>query len=162
METFEVGGDHDGKVTLKEFQDYYTNVGANIPDDDYFELMIRNAWHIPGGEGWCANTANKRVLVTRPDGTQTVECINNDMGLDLSDPAAIAAALTKQGIECDAKAIQTVGKLEDDSSNKTPVTQPPRPSTPRSVRSPAGRPRLRRQRKMPCKDMLQSNLKSDK
>ena len=28
----------------------------------HFELMIRNTWRISGGEGWCANTANKRVL----------------------------------------------------------------------------------------------------
>jgi len=125
LDTFDQG-EKDGKVYPDEFCKYYSNISASVDLDDYFELMIRNAWHIPGGEGWCANTANKRVLVTRPDGTQTVECINNDMGLDLSDPAAIAAALTKQGIECDAKAIQTVGKLEDDSSNKTPVTQPPK------------------------------------
>ena len=42
-------------------------MSASIDLDDYFELMIRNAWHIPGGEGWCANTANKRVLVIDPE-----------------------------------------------------------------------------------------------
>ena len=31
---------------------YYNNVSASIDNDDYFELMIRNAWHISGGEGW--------------------------------------------------------------------------------------------------------------
>lgn len=35
--------------------------------------MIRNAWHISGGEGWCENTTCRRVLVTHKDGTQTVE-----------------------------------------------------------------------------------------
>jgi len=40
----------------------------------------------------------------------------------LNDPAAIAAALREQGV--DASSVQTVGKLEDDSANKTPVTQP--------------------------------------
>jgi hypothetical protein len=35
--------------------------------------MIRNAWHISGGEGWCENTTNLRVLVTHSDGRQTVE-----------------------------------------------------------------------------------------
>ena len=98
METFEVGGDHDGKVTLKEFQDYYTNVGANIPDDDYFELMIRNAWHISGGEGWCANTANKRVLVTHADGRQTVEEIKEDLGVKADDKDEMVKRLKRQGI----------------------------------------------------------------
>ena len=69
LDTFDVGGVHDGKVTKDEFENYYDNVSACIDDDDYFELMIRNAWHISGGEGWCANTANTRVLVTHADGT---------------------------------------------------------------------------------------------
>jgi len=117
LDTFDQG-EKDGKVYPDEFCKYYSNISASVDLDDYFELMIRNAWHIPGGEGWCANTANKRVLVTHPDGRQTVECINNDLGLDLSDPAAIAASLQAQGIACDAAAIQTVGKLEDESSKK--------------------------------------------
>lgn len=121
LDTFDQG-DKDGKVYPDEFCKYYSNVSASVDLDDYFELMIRNAWHIPGGEGWCANTANKRVLVTHPDGRQTVECINNDLGLDLSDPEAIAASLKNQGI--DVGSVETVGKMEDDSANKTPVTQP--------------------------------------
>mmetsp|Transcript_16415 Transcript_16415/g.50250 ORF Transcript_16415/g.50250 Transcript_16415/m.50250 type:complete len:134 (+) Transcript_16415:564-965(+) len=63
----------DGIVTIEEFMDYYKNVSASIDGDDHFELMMRNAWHISGGEGWCANTSNKRVLVTHRDGRQTVE-----------------------------------------------------------------------------------------
>jgi hypothetical protein len=37
--------------------------------------MIRNAWHIEGGEGWAANTSNLRVLVTHEDGHQSIETI---------------------------------------------------------------------------------------
>jgi Ca2+-binding EF-hand superfamily protein len=121
LDTFDQG-EKDGKVMPDEFCKYYSNVSASVDLDDYFELMIRNAWHIAGGEGWCANTANKRVLVTGPDGVQTVQCINNDLGLDLSNPEAIAAALRKQGVAVGS--VQTVGKLEDDKANKTPVTQP--------------------------------------
>lgn len=44
LESFDVGGEKDGKVTKKEFQNYYSNISASIDNDDYFELMIRNAW----------------------------------------------------------------------------------------------------------------------
>jgi len=60
--------------------------------------MIRNAWHIPGGEGWCANTANVRLLVVSKDGSQRVVMIENDLGLDLKDRDAVLAALKSQGI----------------------------------------------------------------
>lgn len=43
--------ERDGVVSLKEFEDYYADVSASIDEDDYFELMMRNAWHIAGGVG---------------------------------------------------------------------------------------------------------------
>ena len=112
LETFDVGGEVDGKVTKEEFVNYYTNVGANIDDDDYFELMIRNAWHISGGEGWCANTANRRVLVTHADGRQSVEEIKNDMGLKADDKAGMMARLKAQGVN--AANISTFDGAGDD------------------------------------------------
>jgi Ca2+-binding EF-hand superfamily protein len=69
----------DGIVTVEEFMDYYKDISASIDGDDYFELVIRNAWHIDGGEGWCANTTIKRVLKTNPDGSQEVVKVENDM-----------------------------------------------------------------------------------
>ncbi len=60
-------------ITTADFERYYSNLSASIDDDDYFELMIRNAWHISGGEGWCANTTNKRSLVVdKATGKETV------------------------------------------------------------------------------------------
>jgi len=35
--------------------------------------MMRNAWHIAGGEGACANTTIPRHLVVGPNGEQKVE-----------------------------------------------------------------------------------------
>jgi hypothetical protein len=69
----------DGIVTVEEFMDYYKDISASIDNDDYFELVIRNAWHIDGGEGACANTTIKRVLKTNPDGSQEVVKVANDM-----------------------------------------------------------------------------------
>jgi hypothetical protein len=63
----------DGIIEREQFQEYYANIGSSVESDDYFELMIRNAWHISGGVGAAANSSNKRVLVTRADGSQ-VRC----------------------------------------------------------------------------------------
>ncbi|CAG0901916.1 unnamed protein product [Darwinula stevensoni] len=43
---FEGAGATDGKVTKKEFQDYYNALSASIDSDDYFELMMKNAYKL--------------------------------------------------------------------------------------------------------------------
>ena len=85
-------------VVQEEFLEYYKDVSASIDTDDYFELMIRNAWHISGGEGHCENTSNKRVLVTHYDGSQEIVQLLNDIGLDLKDMKAVRAKLAEQGV----------------------------------------------------------------
>jgi Ca2+-binding EF-hand superfamily protein len=61
LDTFEVHHalknpeDRDGKVTQKEFLEYYNNISASIDDDNYFELMITNAWNLNDNnysKGW--------------------------------------------------------------------------------------------------------------
>jgi len=91
-------GTKDYKVTRDEFRDYYKDVSASIDDDDYFELMMRNAWHISGGEGSCANTSCRRVLVIHNDSSQEVVEIENDLGIDDEDIAGMIARLEQQGI----------------------------------------------------------------
>jgi Ca2+-binding EF-hand superfamily protein len=81
MATWERGSTKDGNITFEEFEDYYKEVSASIDDDDYFELMIRNAWRIAGGKGAAANTANRRVLVTNKDGSQAVKTVENELGM---------------------------------------------------------------------------------
>lgn len=39
-------GSRDKKVSLKEFVEYYNNISVSIDNDDYFELMIKNAWNL--------------------------------------------------------------------------------------------------------------------
>lgn len=54
LETFEAhhnlktGETGDSRVTLEEFLEYYSNISSSIDDDDYFELVINNAWNIKG------------------------------------------------------------------------------------------------------------------
>ena len=88
-----------GSVHLDEFIEYYQDVSASIDNDDYFELMIRNAWHISGGEGQYENTANLRVLVIHDDGSQEVVEIQDDLGLDVNDFPAIRKKLFMQGVK---------------------------------------------------------------
>jgi len=40
----------DGVVTFDEFIEYYKDVSCSVDEDDYFELMIRNAWQLEGGQ----------------------------------------------------------------------------------------------------------------
>lgn len=94
---------NDGVVSYDEFVEGYEWVSASIDGDDYFELMMRDAWHISGGEGWCANCSNLRVLVTyASSGKQEVVEIVDDMDLP-SDPAArrqaVLAHLDQQGFK---------------------------------------------------------------
>jgi len=90
---------HDGTVSLDEFIESYNWVSASIDNDDYFELMIRNAWHISGGEGWSANTSNLRVLVEHRDGSEEIVEIVDDLGLDKNDQRAVMQKLTQQGVK---------------------------------------------------------------
>jgi hypothetical protein len=48
-------GSKDRIIKLHEFVEYYNNISASIDSDDYFELMIRNAWNLDNksyGKGW--------------------------------------------------------------------------------------------------------------
>ena len=116
LHTFDVGGEVDGKVTKQEFENYYSNISASIDNDDYFELMIRNAWHIEGGQGQAANSANRRVLVTRADGSQGVEVIKRDLGLKADDKEGMVARLRAQGVN--AANVELYGGMEMEESRE--------------------------------------------
>ncbi|CAM9575520.1 unnamed protein product, partial [Discosporangium mesarthrocarpum] len=49
-----------------------------------------------GGEGVCANSTCRRVLATKADGTQSVEEIQNDLGIAPDDTVAMLANLRAQ------------------------------------------------------------------
>jgi calcyphosin len=96
LSTFETDS-RDGRVTFDEFKTYYTNLSASMADDDtdeYFELCIRNAWHM-GAE----NTASRRMLVTDSQGNERVVALEDDLGLQASDSAGYLARLRASGMD---------------------------------------------------------------
>jgi Ca2+-binding EF-hand superfamily protein len=61
LDTFEVHHglknpeDRDGRVSQQEFIEYYENISASIDNDEYFKLMITNAWNLDNksyAKGW--------------------------------------------------------------------------------------------------------------
>jgi hypothetical protein len=88
--------------------------------------MMRNAWHISGGKGWCANSTCRRVLVTHNDGHQSVQEIKNDLGMKDDDFDAMRENLKSQGIN-DVKEIELASGLKSSSPKPvaaaTPVTE---------------------------------------
>jgi calcyphosin len=112
----------DGEVTWEEFLDYYKELSASIDGDDYFELMIRNAWRIAGGEGAAANTANRRVLVTNRDGSQSVQTIQNELGMKGRDVDDVRRRLGQQGVPADK--VELFGGYEDVQSGRAGRTAP--------------------------------------
>jgi Ca2+-binding EF-hand superfamily protein len=98
LEVYEQGV-ADGIVTFQEFLEYYRDISAGISDDGYFELMVRNAWHLSGGEGAAANSANRRVCVTHMDGSEKIYEIENDLGIGPKDIEKMMAQLVKQGVK---------------------------------------------------------------
>ena len=68
-------GTKDGVVTREEFMEYYADVGAAIDGDDFFELMIKNAWHIDESNN------NLSVLCKFKSGVQHFVTVRNDLGL---------------------------------------------------------------------------------
>ena len=90
--------DEDGSITRDEFFRYYRGISSSIESDDYFELMMRNCWHMSGGEGVCKNTTCRRVLVTYEDDTQKIVELQNDIGVtDFKDHSALLRILDSQG-----------------------------------------------------------------
>lgn len=109
LSTFDVF-DQDGNVGEDEFLKYYKGVSNSIDDDAYFELMLRNAWHMSGGIGQSKCTSCLHVLVTHANGAQEVVELKNDLGVDKHNNKDIMKRLKQQGM-MDIIAVDITGKV---------------------------------------------------
>jgi Ca2+-binding EF-hand superfamily protein len=96
LETFETHhnimneDENDQMITLDEWVEYYTNISASIDDDEYFFMMMNNAWNLSGsadsykkfGKGWAGEEDNASYTRTNrpPTGNPTLRS-----GMESSD-----------------------------------------------------------------------------
>jgi len=73
IETFEMHhgntkGRKDKRVTTEEFLEYYNNISASIDSDEYYEVMMNNAWKLTSQPEYLKNDAwtNKEQTATVP------------------------------------------------------------------------------------------------
>lgn len=88
-------GNPDGVITKQEFETYYQNLSPSINSDIYFELMMRNVWHIPDGEDQCCNNTNHCVLVTDAGGRQHMTELYHNPGTEFIETQKHATKANK-------------------------------------------------------------------
>ena len=86
-----MGGEVDGQVTLGEFVNYYTNLGAHIDNDDYFERVVKALWHV---DTTASTTTDPRALIPSTSAAYKSSSSSTHQsssgGASLVDPALIS------------------------------------------------------------------------
>ena len=121
LETFDVGSVRQGKVTRQEFVNYYSNISESVENDDYFELIIRNVWHVDGHSDAQSQAANNRVMITRQDGSQHVEEYKDIRGYNSSNDQLMDRAEQEQKAVVIAKLQGRVPPGTQDAGSIIPI-----------------------------------------
>ncbi|KAK1931658.1 Calcyphosin-like protein [Phytophthora citrophthora] len=58
------GSEAQGKILPRQWEAYYHNVSFLVPDDDLFELIVRNTWQLPAGSPQANKTRAPPVITT--------------------------------------------------------------------------------------------------
>ena len=124
LDTFDVSGNNDDhQVTSREFLHYYENVSATIDDDDTFELVLQSVWQVPDSASGGPRHNQLRVLVTQADGSQSLEVLDNDVGLQLPrDNVEILRRLRAHGLVGAVAVAPAYCKNDNDASRIMPRT----------------------------------------
>ena len=69
-------------------------------------------------QGQAANTANRRVLVTDKNGKQSVQTVNDELGMNAKDVGDVKRRLDRQGVDTSAGTVEMYGGM--DTRTKAP------------------------------------------
>ena len=69
------------RISLLDFEEYYSRESLQYPTDAGFEGMIRSIWGVSAGESIASDASTgQRILITHRDGSQTVEYVEEAIG----------------------------------------------------------------------------------
>ena len=83
-----------------------------IDNTDFFELMMRNAWHMSGGKGQCEEYHKPPGNCNDKHGKQSVQEVKNDLFIGKNDEKAMEDNLRKQGLEFEK--MELYAKMDDE------------------------------------------------
>lgn len=119
-------------VTPEKFVAHYNNVSASVDDDEYFELMMRNCWHLDGSDLAC-----QRLLITHEDGTQSIEVVDNDYDISKDDLQAMKAQLREKGVNVAKIALYGYVDASTHTGKILSSTMSPKRGSPAQTRKPS-------------------------
>lgn len=110
-------GDKDGHISHQEWTEYYENISASIDNDDYFVLMMQNAWKIseaageftldPSRAAHLEETLRSKLLQKKKDRETEARCLLsafrhfNFGDSNTADARCFARAVEKFGVVLD-------------------------------------------------------------
>ena len=74
---------------------------------NFFYFFISNF-----SQGQAANTANRRVLVTDKNGKQSVQTVNDELGMNSKDVGDVKRRLDRQGVDTSAGTVEMYGGMD--------------------------------------------------
>lgn len=126
-----VKGNNDGKISLEEWTDYYTDLSMSLPSEDYFVKMMESVWGMCEDEGETVTkeeierltaTMRHKLLDFSNHGTEELTLRNVFRDFDLNGNGVLSAdelqaMLVKLQISVDRRYISALLRKFDQNGN---------------------------------------------
>ncbi|CBH16722.1 hypothetical protein, conserved [Trypanosoma brucei gambiense DAL972] len=92
----------EAHISFETFHTFFRDSSFELKTDQEFEILMRNVWHLSGGNGKNVNTSCRRLNVVHKDGRASVQEVKDDLDIKDDDPnlmERILANLATQGIK---------------------------------------------------------------